>query len=144
REAPRLLPVVQDAPSASTHLPGEVRAFNAFLRDRHGQVWTEALVDEVLALTWQRRRTRRIFISYRRSDAEGVAQQLHDRYSKIGFDVFLDDVTIQRGANFQAELTRWLDDADAVLLLVSPDMGTSEWVRKEIELAKTRRVGLLG
>jgi hypothetical protein len=139
-----LLPVIEQATHASTHLPREVGAFNAFLRGRHGRLWTEALVDEVLALTWQRRSKRRIFISYRRSDGEAVARQLYERYSKLSFDVFLDDVSIQRGVDFQTELRRWIDDADAVLLLISPDVASSRWVREEIELANTRRIGLLG
>jgi len=141
---PQLLPVIDDVTQAVTHLPKELHEFNAFSRARHGASWTDALVDEVLTLTWQRRSKRRIFISYRRSDAEGVARQLYDRYTKLSFDVFLDDVSIQHGVNFQTELRRWLDDADAVLLLISPDIASSRWVREEIEFACTRRIGLLG
>lgn len=143
-DAKHLLPVIDEAAHAVTHLPAEVRAFNAFSRSRHGASWLEALVDEVLTLTWQRRTKRCIFISYRRADAEAVARQLYERYTQRSFDVFLDDVTIQRGVNFQAELRRWIDDADAVLLLISPNIADSAWVREEIERAKTRRVGLLG
>jgi len=142
--AAHLLPVIEKATDAPTHLPKEVLAFNAFQRTPHGKHWPDALVDEVLALTWQRRPKRKIFISYRRTDAEAVAQQLYERYAKRSFEVFLDDVTIPRGVDFQASLCQWLDDADAVLLLISPDIASSEWVRREIGLATTRRIGLLG
>lgn len=139
-----LLPVVESSPQAVTHLPKEIQTFNAFQRLPHGKNWPDALVDEVLTLAWQRRAKRRIFISYRRVDAEGVAQQLYERYTERSFEVFLDDVTIPRGLGFQAELSHWLEDADAVLLLISPQIASSQWVREEIGLALTRRVGLLG
>lgn len=140
----RLLPVVDEPAHAMTHLPTSLRPFNAFLRSRLAARWPEALVDEVLALTWQRRRARRIFISYRRVESEAIAHQLYRRYSDLGYDVFLDDFEIQRAERFQDELQRRLDDADAVLVLWSPKLDESEWVRREIDLATTCRVGLLG
>ena len=144
RNTTTLLPVIDDATDAVTHLPEAIRRFNAFQRSQHGDRWVDALVDETLTLTWQRRRSRRVFISYRRTDAERIAQQLFERYTERSFDVFLDDVSIHRGDDFQVELRRRLDDADAVLLLISPRIAESRWVREEIELALTRRIGLLG
>lgn len=142
--APRLLPVLDQPAHASAHLPPEILRFNAFLRAVHGAAWPEALVDEVLTLIWQRRRSRRIFISYRRSESLEIARQLHDRYTARSFEVFLDERSIEPGVDFQRELCRELDDSDAVLLLVTPALTTSRWVREEIQLATTRRVGLLG
>ncbi len=139
-----LLPIVERAACATTHLPAAVRDFNAFFTTWFASRWPEALVDEVLALTWQRRRTRKLFISYLRSQSATIAQQLYTRYSQRGFEVFLDDFEIQRGARFQEELGRRLDDADAVVLLWSPDLDQSPWVRHEINLATTCRVGLIG
>ncbi|MEZ4401319.1 MAG: TIR domain-containing protein [Kofleriaceae bacterium] len=37
-----------------------------------------------------------------------------------------------------------LDDSDAVLVLITPKLMDSEWVRDEVTLANTRRIGLLG
>ncbi len=137
-----LLPIVEAPEHAPTHLPGALLRFNAFLRNKFTN-WPEALVDEVVSVLWQRRRARKIFISYRRIDSEAVARQLYAHYGALGFDVFLDDVEIPRGIDFQAELRRRLDDADAVICLFSPKFMTSTWVREEVALALTHRVGVL-
>jgi hypothetical protein len=85
-----------------------------------------------------------MFISYRRADSEALAHQIHDHFVGLGFDVFLDDCSIERGANFQRELMWWLNDADMVLLLVSPRLTTSKWVIEEVEFANNATIGLLG
>lgn len=144
RDAVRLLPVIEHAKQATTHLATSLQRFNAFIQERAHLAFAEALVDEVMTLLWQRRRRRRIFISYRRSESLEIARQLHDRYTQRSFDVFLDERSIEPGVDVQRSLEHELDDCDAVLLLVSPGIDASSWVRKEIQFANTHRVGLLG
>jgi len=144
KEGHTVLPVVATADSAKD-LPESLGAINAFLLDRYQDSdWPAALVDEVLALCWLRRRTRRMFISYRRVDSEAVAHQLHTHFVKLGFDVFLDDCSIAHGVHFQSELMWRLNDVDMVLLLVSPQLCNSKWVMAEIAAANTLTIGMLG
>lgn len=144
RDAHHLLPVIRTAHEATSHLAACLRRFNAFIEDRFPDVVDEALVDEVLTLLWQRRRQRRIFISYRRAESLAVARQLADHYGERSFDVFLDERSIDPGDDFQDELKRRLHDSDVVLLLVTPGLGTSKWVREEIAFAQAHRIGVLG
>lgn len=139
-----VLPVLDSGHNASSKLPGLLAGINAFQLDQHGSHWSMALVDEVLSSVWLRRRARRIFISYRRIDSRGIADQLHEYFSHRGFDVFLDDYSIHRGDDFQSELFWWLNDADAVLLLASPRFDRSTWTMAEVTFASSASIGLLG
>jgi hypothetical protein len=143
-EALHLLPVINQATDAGTHLAPALQRFNAFIASRYAKVFAEALVDEVLTLLWQRRRQRRIFISYRRTESYAMARQLHEHFTARSFDVFLDERSIEPAVDFQHELRSRLDDSDAVLVLVSPALTSSRWVREELQFAQTRRIGLLG
>lgn len=63
---------------------------------------------------------KRIFISYRRSDAAGHAGRLYD-YLKDYFGsgrLFFDVDTIQAGTNFEQKINTELDNSDAVLVLI--------------------------
>lgn len=138
-----ILPVVEDAPEAR-FLPTSLASINAFQRGIWRDAWSEGLVDEVLSFGWQRRRERRVFISYRRTDSERVAQQLYAELTRCGYMAFLDDVSIEKGANFQHELNWWLNDADVVIVLVTPNFENSRWCMEEIAFAQSHLIGLLG
>ena len=63
---------------------------------------------------------KRIFISYRRSDAAGHAGRLYD-YLKNYFGserIFFDVDTIQPGANFEQRINNELDNSEAILVLI--------------------------
>ncbi len=63
---------------------------------------------------------KKIFISYRRSDASGHAGRLYD-YLKDYFGpgrIFFDVNTIQAGTNFEQRITTELDHSDAALVLI--------------------------
>lgn len=139
-----LLPVIDKEPDAATHLAPALQRFNAFIATRYPSVLAEALVDEAMTLLWQRRRQRRIFISYKRSESQASARLLADYFSERSFAVFLDERSIEPAVDFQNELRAHLDDSDAVLVLVTPGLTNSRWVREELQFARTRRIGLLG
>lgn len=74
-----VLPVLESPRVAEPHLPAVILHLNAFSLSRHAEGrWPAALVDEVLSLQWLGRRARRIFISYRRVNADAIARQLHE------------------------------------------------------------------
>lgn len=138
-----VLPVIDSAPEAAL-LPTALARFNAFQTGIWGSAWSAGLVDEVLSLGWQRRRERRVFISYKRSDSGPVARQLYDALTGRGYIVFLDDISIGKGLDFQGELKWWLNDADVLLVLVTPGFGNSKWCMQEINSAKSGGIGVLG
>lgn len=142
-EGSTIIAVLPDAPSAKSSLPPPLAKLNAFLRDRYGSYWCEALVDEILTRAILPRRTPQAFISYRRDDSEHVAAQLHAELTRLGFLTFLDTVSIGVAEDFQHELMWRLNDTDLVILLASPRLGGSSWVRQEVEFARTAGVGML-
>ena len=59
------------------------------------------------------------------------------------FDVFLDRFAVEPGVDFQRRLDEDLGDKAFVLLLESPELRQSRWVRHEILYAHSRRIEIL-
>jgi hypothetical protein len=137
-----VLPVIEDPPAAGS-LPDALKPVNAFIKARFASGWADALADELLSHLWVGRTTRKIFISYKRTDSQEVANQLHERLTKLQFDAFLDECAIPYGADFQRELEFRLNDTDLVLLLASPNFANSDWTLREVEFAKSAQIGIL-
>jgi hypothetical protein len=87
-------------------------------------------------------RDRRIFISYRRTDTGGLAEQLHTHLIRRGFDVFLDRYSVEAGADFQRRIHIDLADKAFVLLLESWN-ARSRWVEEEVAYAMSHRLAHL-
>lgn len=135
-----VLPILDHPDHCRDRLPEPLKAINV-LFTRAG--WEARAVDAILMRLWLHRPERRIFISYKRTDSAPLARQLWERLSYEGFDVFLDDVSINRGDNFQEELRWRLNDVDLVLLLASPNLGDSRWVAEELAFAENNSIGML-
>jgi hypothetical protein len=84
-----------------------------------------------------------IFISYVRDDAAPLADALWDGLGKLGFDVFLDRFTATLGQRFAEEIEERVATAEAVVLLQSPTYHVSQWVRREIAVARNVGAGIL-
>lgn|GEM_PF-1181889 len=71
---------------------------------------------------WQQQPERRIFISYRRSDAEGFAGRLNDTLDAYFGEgrVFRDIESIQGGSQFAEVIDSALSQADALIVLIGP------------------------
>jgi hypothetical protein len=93
-----VLPVIETGPDAK-YLPQAVGKINAFKKHDTGGAWADSLVDETLSMAWLKRRTRKVFISYRRIDSAPIANQIFGRFNGLGWEVFLDDATIPRGVD---------------------------------------------
>jgi hypothetical protein len=74
---------------------------------------------------------RQVFISYRRSDAEQVAEEIEGFLWTRRCVPFLDTVQLTGGEVVQPEVMRNLHEKDFVLFLDSPDAKGSPWVRAE-------------
>lgn len=89
------------------------------------------------------REKRRVFVSYRRTEARDIAVQLHDDLTGKGFNVFLDTHAIRPGKVFQDELWQHLCDSDVVIMLDTPGYFESKWTREEFGRAQAFGVHLL-
>jgi hypothetical protein len=72
---------------------------------------------------WKKKKEGRIFISYRRTDAKGVAGRLSDTLEAYFGNnrVFRDIEDITGGAEFGQVIEKNLHSSDAVIVLIGPD-----------------------
>lgn len=89
------------------------------------------------------RKTRKVFISYRRTESTAVANQLFDVLTRRNFDVFLDSYVIRGADNFQEELFHRMSDCDVLLQLHTNGFKNSKWCRAEVEMANMKQIGLI-
>jgi hypothetical protein len=85
---------------------------------------------------------RRVFISYRRKDGTGYADQLYDMLHRCGFRAFKDDYTIRHGEVFQKALWEHMDEIGYLLLLETPELDHSYWVAQELNYAVKKHYGV--
>lgn len=80
------------------------------------------------------------FISYRRSDATPYAAALFETLRQADFRCFLDDNDATPGKPLTDKLQRALKRSKVLLIIASPDLPSSIWVPKEVEIfAKLKR-----
>lgn len=108
---------------------------------------TESQSDRIVQATMDAmgllREQRRVFISYRRNEASGVALQLHDHLSSRGFSVFLDTHSIRPGEFFQGALWQSLCDSDVLVMLDTPSYFKSRWTKEEFGKARSSEIAIL-
>lgn len=89
------------------------------------------------------RSTRKVFISYRRTESTSVAIQLYEALEAHCFDVFLDTHSIEKGEPFQDELWHRMTDCDVVVLLNTPGFLESHWCKEEFAEAAAKQIGVV-
>src|SRR5579859_1225393 len=77
-----------------------------------------------------------VFISYAGSDGE-IASHLADDLARAGINVWFDR-KIRPGDNWQDQINRHIEDAEAVVVVISPESLRSQWVRHEWTSALAR------
>jgi TIR domain len=137
-----VVPVVKDLKRFNSFVFDELRGINGmeFRSDDPEMNRIAAVLMEGLSLL---RRSRRLFISYRRSETQGVAIQLYESLDHSGFDVFLDTVSIRPGEPFQDVLWHRLADTDVIVLLDSPGFLASRWTTAELSRANSTNIQVL-
>jgi len=144
QETAPVLPVVNNLDHYQQLVPEVLHRIN-------GHVWESAdstrdriggprLITNILAILRLARAQRQALISYKRSDARGVAAQLFDKLSQRGYRPFLDMWSVESGVDFQNILWERMADLDLLIFLDSPNALTSRWVHEE--LARAHDVGL--
>ncbi len=89
------------------------------------------------------RRSRKVFISYKRTESSNVAIQLYEALEANNFDVFLDTHSVDKGEEFQEELWHRMTDCDVIVMLNTKGFLKSEWCNKELEKAHLKRIGIV-
>lgn len=89
------------------------------------------------------RKSRKIFISYRRDESSDIAIQLYELLEKNNFDVFLDTHSVDKGEDFQEELWHRMTDCDVVLMLNTKGFIKKHWCKQELEKAHLKRIGIV-
>lgn len=135
-----IIPLVSSIEAATAELPPNIAHINAIETTSSGFSRTATLVLENLQLL---RKERRLFISYKRSDAQEVANQLYDELDKRGFDVFIDVRSVPPAADFQAELWHRMSDSDIVIMLDTENFRQSRWTSAELAQANATNIQIL-
>jgi hypothetical protein len=84
----------------------------------------------------------KIFISHSHSDTDW-ADWIDVQLKKRGFQVWRDLTSIRPGQSFIAELNNAIQEADLMVVLMSPDYFTSAWARQETEFAAARKIPII-
>lgn len=136
-----VIPVVDDLGNYASQVPVSLAPVNGF-----GWTGTDAplklarLLLEQLGIEDQQRR---VFISHKREDGLGAAEQLHDSLSHAGFVPFIDRFAIRTAAHVQEAIADALEDHAFLLLLETPLAHTSDWVFDEVDYALSHTMGTL-
>lgn len=78
----------------------------------------------------------RVFISYTSHDATGTSasRSLSDLLAKSGFEPIRDEAELEPGDEWNDELYAHLAECHAALVVISPGVGASEWVQREVAI----------
>lgn len=135
-----VIPVASSEAQVPHEIPVELRYLNCCLIDRDGLNRVISTVLESLGLL---RRQRRVFLSYRHTEATVAALQLFERLSAHGYDVFLDTHSVARGVDFQEMLWHRLCDVDVMVMLETATYFQSRWTEEEFGQALAKNIGVL-
>lgn len=141
-EATMVVPVVPTLDNFSQFVPTELLSINGMaLRKEDAE--HNRLASVLLEGLGLLRKSRRLFVSYRRVETQGIAIQLYELLDAQGFDVFLDSHSIRPGEPFQEVLWHRLADTDVVVLLDSPGFLDSRWTEEELARANSTNLQIL-
>ena len=121
-------------------VPQVVSKFHAFAWNDHDSSRELAgIILENLGLT---EKERKVFISYRRSDGTGFAEQLFDKLHRAGFRVFKDDYSIEHGREFQKALLQNMDEIGYLVFVETEESHSSPWILQELNYAVKKHYGV--
>jgi hypothetical protein len=84
----------------------------------------------------------KIFISHSHRDADW-ADWIDVQLKKRGFEVWRDLTSIRSGQSFIAELNNAIQEADLMVVLMSPDYFASAWATQETAFAAARKMPII-
>ncbi len=125
-----------------TDFPGEIQMLNG-IEFRNERKFCNHIANSMLDAVGLLREQRRIFISYRRTEATDVAIQLFNHLSASGFEVFLDTHSIRPSVDFQESLRHHLCDSDVLVMLDTSTYFESRWTVEEFGQAQSSNIHIL-
>lgn len=134
-------PVVADLGAFAETVPDELQAINGV--EWAGEDPARRIARLLLEEIGIEDKQRRVFISHKREDGLGAAEQLHDRLTHVGFRPFIDRFAIRTGQDVQEYIADALEDHAFLLLLETPLAHTSDWVYDEVDYALSHAMGIL-
>jgi hypothetical protein len=137
-----VVPVVDDLGRFQQLVPEELHPINGLAFNTAAPNY-EAIAGRLLEALFLLRESRRLFISYKRSESHQVAIELYEELDAKGFDVFLDTVSMRPGDEFQKVLAHRLADVDVIVLLHTRDFVGSRWTIQEFTQATAMGVAIL-
>ena len=140
-KAQEVLPIVQDVSKFGECIPDSLNSINAFVLKNEKSV--PKLKNRILSWFGLLDNTRKIFISYKRSDTTALAHQLFDTLIKKGYIPFLDSYSLESGVDFQEYLMNEISDADMFIMLNSSNYDQSEYTKAELVAASKLGIGIL-
>lgn len=135
-----ILPVVSDLGNVSTEIPDSIRNLNCLSLSHHG---AKNIAMSLLECVGLLPRQRRVFVSYRRSEAKGAAVQLFNELSARQFDVFLDTHGVPPAQDFQATLWNRLCESEVLIMLDTETYFDSRWTEEEFGRAMAKNLSIL-
>jgi hypothetical protein len=137
-----VIPVVEDLEEYTAQTPPELHPVNGFAAAKDDGNFDD-LANLVLENLGLLRRTRRLFISYKRTESSTEALELRHALDARGYDVFLDTHSVPRGDDFQEVLWQRMADSDVVVLLDTPGFLASRWTKEELAQAQAMTIGIV-
>jgi hypothetical protein len=85
---------------------------------------------------------RKVFLSYRKSTAERrvFVEAIAQRLGREGFEPWFDDWNLKAGDSLPREIAAGLNDAYAIVIVLTADYPGGRWAQEEMETAITQRV----
>ena len=137
-----ILPVVESLKGATGLIPPKLAHINC-LESPAANPRISRIVGVAFESFRLLRSERRLFISYRRVESQGIAIQLYEALDALGFDVFLDTHGVPPAADFQSVLWHRLADSDVIVLLDTPEFRQSRWTVQELARANATSLQIL-
>jgi TIR domain len=135
------VPVLDDLGTFSSQVPSRLSPFNAF--EWSGVDPQRGLARALLEELGIEERNRRTFISHKRADGLGAAQQIHDALSHARFEPYIDRFVIRPGDDVQRRIADGLERHAFLLILETPEAHLSDWVYDEVDYALSHTMGNL-
>lgn len=136
-----VVPVVEDLATFQAQVPARLSPFNGF--EWSGAEPERRLAQLLLEQLGIEDRERRVFLSHKREDGLGAAEQLHDELTHHRFVPFIDRFAIPTGADVQEHIADALETYAFLLILETPQAHLSDWVFDEVDYALSHTMGTL-
>lgn len=135
-----IIPIAHGPRTIGADLPNVLKPFNCLTFDGDGALRIATALLECVGLL---PRQRRVFVSYRRSEAKEAALQLFNFLSSKIYEVFLDTHGILPAEDFQGVLWHRLCDSDVLIMLDTQTYFDSRWTSAEFGRALAKGISIL-